>query len=164
MRGSRAALLALITLATLSISRADEHASLPRLQWGSIYYPEQALSRLAEGKVLVEFGVKSNGSVENITIVSSDDQTLARAVTGYLKKARFDMSDPYTASLQGSPQRLGFVFCIPPSSLEDNFGLPWPAVFVRHNRFPHTQLAHPPTADSKGPCTEEMPAPILPGR
>ncbi|HEY2682156.1 MAG TPA: TonB family protein [Steroidobacteraceae bacterium] len=153
----------LIVLMACGAVRADQAGKLPRiLLSSSIYYPDSALSGSLEGKVLVEFDLQGDGKANHVSIVSADHHVFASAVRQFMKSLRFDMSQPGAAASAGARQRLGFVFCIPPSSLEDTFGLPTPAVFVMHNRREGWKVANPPTADSKGPCLKELPTPELP--
>jgi TonB family protein len=109
-----------------------------------IFYPERTKQDGIEGKVLVAFDISAGGRVDKLVILDSDNSALEATAREIVSGLRFDLPFDWA----NSPARLiryhmGFVFCIPPSSLSLNFGVPVSPVVIRTNRIPGSPTRNP---------------------
>lgn len=118
-----------------------------------VYYPEPAKRVGLEGKVLVAFDIVKDGRVANLSIIFSDDGAFENTVKEYMSGLRFDVpSDWATSQSHYGRYHIGFVFCVPPSSLVETFGIAASPVTISTNRIPGSPIRNPPAAGATGPC------------
>jgi TonB family protein len=132
----------------------SEKQTLPPLKSSKgIYYPEAAKRVGLEGKVLVAFDIVADGRADNLSIVFSDDSAFESAAKEYTSGLRFEVPSNW-ANSESRYQRyhIGFVFCIPPSSLVGTFGVAASPVTISTNRIPGSPIRNPPTAGATGAC------------
>ena len=132
----------------------SEKQTLPPVKSSKgIYYPEPAKRAGLEGKVLVAFDIVKDGRVANLSILFSDDGVFESTAKEYMSGLRFDVSSDWATS-QSRYERyhIGFVFCIPPSSLVETFGIAASPVTISTNRIPGSPIRNPPAAGATGPC------------
>jgi TonB family protein len=144
-----------------SLSAASEKQTLPPFKSSKgIYYPETAKRVGLEGKVLVAFDIVADGRVANLSIIVSDDSAFEDTAKEYMSGLRFKVPSNW-ANSQSRYERyhIGFVFCIPPSSLVGTFGVAASPVTISTNRIPGSPIRNPPAAGATGPCvTSSQPA------
>jgi TonB family protein len=137
-----------------SQSAALESQTLPPLKSSkSLYYPETAKRDGLEGKVLVAFDIVADGHAANLAILFSDDPSFENTARQYISGLRFEVPSNW-ANSEGRYARyhIGFVFCIPPSSVVGTFGVAASPVIVRTNRITGSPIRNPPVAGATGPC------------
>jgi TonB family protein len=125
-----------------------------------IYYPETAKRAGLEGKVIVAFDIVAGGRVANLSVIFSDDGVFENTAKEYMSGLRVDIPSDW-AKFQGHYERYhtGFVFCIPPSSLVETFGIAaWP-VTISTNRIPGSPIRNPPAVGATGSCARYQTAP-----
>jgi TonB family protein len=148
-------------LADESQSAVSEKQMLPPLRSSKgIYYPETAKRVGLEGKVLVAFDIVADGRVANLSIISSDNSAFENTAKEYMSGLRFEVPSNW-ASSESRYQRyhIGFVFCIPPSSLVGTFGVAASPVTISTNRIPGSPIRNPPASGATGTCvTGSQPA------
>jgi TonB family protein len=132
----------------------SEKETLPPLKSNKgIYYPESAKRTGLEGKVLVAFDIVKDGRVANLSVLFSDDGVFESTAKEYMSGLRFDVpSDWATSQSHFERYHIGFVFCIPPSSLVETFGIAASPVIISTNRIPGSPIRNPPAAGTTGPC------------
>jgi TonB family protein len=133
----------------------SEKQTLPPVKSSKdIYYPETAKRAGLEGKVLVAFDIVKGGRVANLSVLFSDDAVFESAAKEYMSGLRFDVpSDWATSQNHYERYHIGFVFCIPPSSLIETFGIAASPVTISTNRIPGSPIRNPPAAGAGGPCS-----------
>jgi TonB family protein len=132
----------------------SEKQILPPLKSSKdIYYPEPAKRVGLEGKVLVAFDIVTGGRVANVSVLFSDDRVFENTAKEYVSGLRFDVPGDWAKS-QSHYERyhIGFVFCIPPSSLVESFGIAASPVTISTNRIADSPIRNPPAAGATGPC------------
>jgi hypothetical protein len=103
--------------------------------------------------VLVAFDIVKDGRVANLSIIFSDDGVFENTVKEYMSGLRFDVpSDWATSQSHYERYHIGFVFCIPPSSFVETFGIAASPVTISTNRIPGSPIRNPPAAEATGPC------------
>jgi TonB family protein len=118
-----------------------------------IYYPQMAKQVGLEGKVLVAFDIAADGSVAHSSIIFADEGGFEGVAKEYLAGLQFVVPSNWA----NSPARyqryhLGFVFCIPPSSLAATFEVAASPVTIKTNRIPGSPVRNPPALGAAGPC------------
>jgi len=148
-----ASIYPLCGLADESQSAGPEKQLPPLKSSKGIYYPEAAKRVGLEGKVLVAFDIVADGRADNLSIVFSDDSAFESAAKEYTSGLRFEVPSNW-ASSESRYQRyhIGFVFCIPPSSLVGTFGVAASPVTISTKRIPGSPIRNPPTAGATGAC------------
>jgi TonB family protein len=144
-----------------SLSAASAKQTLPPLKSSKgIYYPETAKRVGLEGKVLVAFDIVADGRVANLSIIFSDDSAFENTAKEYMSGLRFEVPSNWAKSESRYERyHIGFVFCIPPSSLVGSFGVASSPVTVSTNRIPGSPIRNPPAAGATGLCvTSSQPA------
>lgn len=153
----------LVAIALIHASRAvadespgvvSEKQTLPAVKRSKdINYPDTAKRAGLEGKVLVAFDILKDGRIANLSILFSDDGVFESTAKEYMSGLRFDVPSDWATS-QGHYVRyhIGFVFCIPPSSLVETFGIAASPVTISTNRIPGSPVRNPPAAGATGPC------------
>jgi TonB family protein len=155
---SPARTLLVLLIATASIyplrAVADESQTLPPLKSSKgINYPEAAKRVGLEGKVLVAFDIVADGRVDNVSIILADDSAFERTAREYMSGLRFEVPSNWASSESRYHRyHIGFVFCIPPSSLVGTFGVAASPVTISTNRIPGSPIRNPPTDGATGPC------------
>ena len=142
------------TLAAGPISANGVQATLPKFKSArNIYYPDKAKRLGLEGKVLIAFDITVDGLPTNGAVISSDDELFTKAATEYITNLRFEVPQGDTASGSSLGRyRIGFVFCLPPSALDDTFAVPAFPVVISGSRIPGSPIRHPPAPDASGQC------------
>jgi TonB family protein len=163
----RVTLLGAIALIHSSGGLADESAgdvpekqALPPVKSSKgVYYPDSAKRAGLEGKVLVAFDIVKDGRVVNLSIIFSDDGVFENSVKEYMSGLRFDVpSDWATSQSHYERYHIGFVFCIPPSSLVETSGIAASPVTISTNRISGSAIRNPPAAGATGPCISSQTA------
>jgi hypothetical protein len=119
----------------------------------SVYYPD-ALKRFGlEGKVLAAFDVGPDGRVTNLSIIFSDESAFENIVKEYMSGLRFEVPSNWANSANRFERyHMGFVFCLPPSSLDTTFGVAVSPVIISGSRIPGAPIRNPPAAGATGRC------------
>lgn len=65
----------------------DPSATFPAWVAKNVTYPEKARRNRVEGRVMVEFVIEKDGTLSNITVLSSPDQSLSDAAVDAIKKS-----------------------------------------------------------------------------
>jgi TonB family protein len=152
----------LVAIALIHSSRATDESpavvpetqTLPPIKSSKgVYYPDAAKRLGVEGKVLVAFDIAKDGRVANLAVLFSDESVFNNTAKEYMSGLRFDLPSDWA----NSPSRyerfhMGFVFCIPPSSLIETFGIAASPVTISTNRMPGSPILNPPAAGATGPC------------
>lgn len=133
------------------------HLTLPKIaSRQGIHYPDAARVRGLEGKVLIAFDITPEGRPTNGALIDSDDDLFTKAATEYLANLRFEV--PHGDTVPGSSfvgrYRIGFVFCLPPSSLDDTFAVPAVPIVISGFRIPGSPIKHPPPPGASGQCSK----------
>jgi TonB family protein len=149
-----AALYPMRGVADESPNATSEEQTLPPLKSSKdIYYPEAAKRAGLEGKVLVAFDIIADGHVANLSIISADEGVFENAAKQYISGLRFEVPGNWANSDRRYRRyHMGFVFCIPPSSLVAAFGVPASPVTISTNRIPGSPVRNPPIAGATGVC------------
>src|ERR1700733_9726193 len=110
-------------LADEADSTAARQPPLPKMKIGAgIYYPDAAKRLGIEGKVIIGFDIATDGRATNVSLVSSDDTIFEKPAMDLLKSATFELPKGENGEvIHETRYRLGMVFCLPPSSLDDHF-------------------------------------------
>jgi len=136
-----------------SVDPLPESPALPRVKNSKgIYYPERAKRDGLEGKVLVAFDIDAGGRVSHLAVLDSDDSVFEATAREYLTGLQFDVPSDWSKSAAHLIRyHIGFLFCIPPSSLDLTFGVPANPVIISTNRITGSPIRHPlvPGADAK---------------
>jgi TonB family protein len=132
-----------------------EQPALPRIESsGSLdFYPPAALSDGIEGRVLIGFDITPAGHTKNVSLIWGENGILnamaLRVVTNYHFAVPADWER--TGALQR--WRLGFVYCIPPSSQSDEFAVaPGGKVYIRGARLPGATVRNKPDPKASSIC------------
>jgi TonB family protein len=157
-------LAAISILLFFSIASADQPDATPPKELpfpklkslGGGYYPDAAKARGVEGKVIIGFDIAANGRATNIGVVYSDDRVFEKMSMDILKSAIFELpKDEDGQVIHESRYRLGFVYCLPPSSLDSTFPMRvLPPVVVSGSRIRGSPVRNPPAAGATGQCAE----------
>jgi TonB family protein len=163
-RPIRLRLAAISILLLFSIASADQpdatppkELPFPKLKPGKpFFYPDAAKARGVEGKVIIGFDIDANGRATNISMVYSDDRVLEKGPMDFLKSAVFELPKGEDGHvIHESRYRLGFVYCLPPSSLDVTFPMRvLPPVVVSGSRIRGSPVRNPPAAGATGPCAK----------
>jgi TonB family protein len=147
MRGAKAVLTAALMTVLFTVSQADESAMrLPKIRsWGKVaYYPDAAKRRGAEGKIIVAFDIDPSGVTRNIALVWSDGGWFDRMSLEQVAGLRFDLSQDPSARTRYARFRMGFVYCLPPSDIDESFGVDVATVIISGSRIAGAGPAPPP--------------------
>lgn len=151
-------LLGILLFAGLKAGRADEAVqTLPKLKSlkPMLTYPDAALRAGLEGKALAAFNLGADGRVTNGAVIYSDDSLFSKYVLEFLSNLRFDMNDAAARSPPPARYRLGFVFCLPPSTLDEHFEVSIAApIIVKATRLPRSPIRNFPERGTAGPCVK----------
>lgn len=159
------ALLVILTSATGALL-ADEPVAasdpfqlpkLPPMDFSQTWnpYPPRAATAGLEGRVLVAFDITSAGSAQRISILWTEDALLASSAEQMLSKAHFKVPADWQTSGAWRRWRLGFIYCLPPSSQSDEFGVPVETVLITVSRLHGAPERHPPDPNSASPCMKQ---------
>jgi TonB family protein len=119
------------------------------------WYPDRARVTGLEGRALVAFDITPGGSAQRISILWSEDALLASSATQMLSKAQFKVSADWRTSGASRRWRLGFIYCLPPSSQSEEFGIPVETVLITGSRLPGAPQRHPPDPNSTSRCNKQ---------
>ena len=159
------ALLIILTSATGALL-ADEPVAapdpfqLPKLPPADFsrnvdWYPARARVAGLEGRVLVAFDITSAGSAQRISVLWAEDAPLASSAEQMLSKAHFKVPTDWQTSGAWRRWRLGFIYCLPPSSQSEEFGVPVETVLISGSRLPGAPQRHPPDPNSASRCMKQ---------
>jgi TonB family protein len=133
----------------------SEEANLPRIEsTGSLdFYPPAALRDGVEGRVLIGFDITPAGLTKNVSLIWGENGTLnamaVRVVTNY----HFAVPSGWETTGALQRWRLGFVYCIPPSSQSDEFAVgPAGKVYIRGARLPGAPVRNKPEPGASSVC------------
>lgn len=136
-----------------AVPETEAQALPPLKNSKAIHYPEAAKRVGLEGKVLVAFDIVADGRVANLSIISSDDRAFEKTAKEYMSGIRFEVPSNWaTSDSRYQRYHIGFVFCIPPSSLVGTFGIAASPVTISTNRIPGSPILNPPAAGATGMC------------
>jgi len=124
-------------------------------------YPDKARLHGTEGRALVEFSIARDGHAQNVLLMFADDPQFARAAADYLSGAQFDVPASWSeGGREAQRYRLGFVFCLPPSSQPDTFIETADTILVETTPVRASRAAgrHQPVAASSSRCMQSAPA------
>jgi TonB family protein len=141
----------------------SQRSPLPKIKnSGGLYYPDVAKLRGMEGKVIVAFDIDGNGRAKNASLVFSDSQLFVKPSMDYVATLSFELPKTENGAEIRLPRyRVGFVFCLPPSSLDDSFAVPVMPVIVSGSRIRGAPVQNPPSSGATGQCAK---VPELPKR
>jgi TonB family protein len=151
-----AALVALLGITASAYGDDSESEfKLPQIEaTGSLdFYPPAALRDGIEGRVLIAFDITAAGRTRNVALVWGENAILnamaLRSVTNY----QFAVPADWASGGMQQRWRLGFVYCIPPSSQSDAFAVPNAAVvYIRGARLSGTPVLHKPDPSVSTVC------------
>jgi TonB family protein len=107
-------------------------------------YPQEAVRRGIEGRVLAAFDITTDGNAVNVEILWAEDRLLAEATRHALAAFHFDVPDDWEGYGVRRRWRMGFVYCLPPSEESDDFVIPVDVTTIKVSRQPAVPvLAHP---------------------
>jgi TonB family protein len=130
--------------------------ALPKIKASkALIYPDKALRLGLEGKVVIAFDIDAQGRAMNSSMVSSDDDLFVKSSLDFVAGLYFDLpKDEHGAEMRQARYRIGFVFCLPPSSLDDSFAVPvWP-IIVSASRIRGSPVRNPPAKGATGQCAK----------
>jgi TonB family protein len=136
-------------------SAATKPPPLPKLKsvGKGVAYPDAAKRVGVEGKVIIGFDIAADGRAINISLVSSDDTVFEKPAMELLRSATFELPKRADgAIIHETRYRAGFVFCLPPSSLDDNFPMPVIPIVISSTRMRGSPIRNPPPAGATGQC------------
>lgn len=135
-------------------SEAARQSPLPKIKIDrGLAYPDAAKRLGAEGKVILGFDIAADGRATNISLVSSDDPIFEKPAMDLLKVATFELSKAENGELiHETRYRLGLVFCLPPSSLDDTFPMRVIPIVVSSTRIRGSPIRNPPARGAVGQC------------
>jgi TonB family protein len=156
----------LIILASVSALSADEPVvesdpfqlpKLPKVDFSQnmAWYPDRARVAGLEGRALVAFDITPVGSARRISILWTEDALLASAAVQMLSKAHFKVPVDWQTSGALRRWRLGFIYCLPPSSQSEEFGVPVETVLITGSRLPGAPQRHAPDPNVKSRCNRQ---------
>jgi TonB family protein len=156
----------IVLTSTMSALSADEPVAasdpfqLPKLppvefSHNLEWYPARARFRGLEGRVLVAFDITSAGSAQKISILWTEDALLASSAEQMLSKAHFKIPTDWQTSGAWRRWRLGFIYCLPPSSQPEEFGVPVETVLITGSRIRGSPQNHPPDPNSASRCVKQ---------
>jgi TonB family protein len=163
----RFAIFGMVAIAVISIAigarpgLADESGSgpesmkLPKFKLTNFDYPDSAKRLGLEGKVLIAFDISPQGRAVNASMISSDEDTLVKPALGMVLGLRFDPTDLATGD-RPVRYRIGFVFCMPPSSLTEDFGVPAVPLVVSSSRMRGVPIHNLPAPGATGRCVKQQ--------
>jgi len=119
------------------------------------WYPPRAAVAGLEGRVLVAFDITPAGSAQRISILWTEDALLASTAEQMLSKAQFKVPADWQTSGAWRRWRLGFIYCLPPSSQSEEFGVPVETVLITGSRLHGAPQRHPPDSNSASRCMKQ---------
>src|ERR1700761_5425807 len=136
---------------------ASEPQKLPPFKsTSSPYYPDDALRHGVEGKVLIAFDIAGSGRGANSEILFSAGKVFDKFVMDFISGLRFELPSTWENSKDHYQRyHMGFLFCIPPSGLVAEFGIPTVPVVISGGRLPGTSVRNPPPRGAVGQCAKE---------
>jgi TonB family protein len=148
-------------MADQSDAVTSEPSTLPKIKTSKgLYYPDRAKLLGQEGKVIVAFDIAENGQATNSSLVFSDNNLFVKPSMDFVASLSLEL--PKTESgteIRQARYRIGFVFCLPPSSLDDTFAVPVIPVVVSGSRIPGAPVRNPPATGASGQCTKVLDLP-----
>jgi len=127
---------------------------LPRL-WTSgalDFYPPAALGEGIEGRALIAFDITPTGHTKNVALVWGEDGVLNAMALHSVTNYQFVVPTDGGITVR-QRWRMGFVYCIPPSSQPDAFAVDTAAVvYVRGARRPGAAVRNKPDPKSSSAC------------
>lgn len=144
------------SLADQPDSAAARQLPLPKVKSSKgIYYPAPALRVGLEGTVVIGFDIAANGRATNIALISSDDKVFEQPSMELLKSATFELPKGTDGQdIHEARYRLGLVFCLPPSSLDDTFTMRVIPIVVSSTRIRGSPVRNPPAPGATGWCAK----------
>ena len=141
-------------LADHSDSAAASQPPLPKMKsTKGLYYPDGAKRVGAEGKVIIGFDIAADGRATNIALISSDGKIFEQPSMELLKSATFELPKGNDGQdIHEARYRLGLVFCLPPSSLDDTFPMRVIPIVVSSTRLRGSPVQNPPASSATGQC------------
>jgi TonB family protein len=119
--------LTIASIATLMSAPllADDVAplKLPHLLQSGLYYPERAIQRHQQGRVLVEFRISEEGTISDLRFLAQEPADFAKgsSLANDLKRFRFDVPPNWNASANANHlYRLSLVFLLSPCGVGAN--------------------------------------------
>jgi TonB family protein len=167
MKSTRVLPAAAVLVALLGITASvygDDSATEPRLPrieaTGSLdFYPPAALRDGIEGRVLIAFDITPAGRTTNVALVWGENAILNAMALRSVSNYQFAVPADWGSSGLQQRWRLGFVYCIPPSSQSDEFAVPNAAVvYVRGTRLAGTPVLHKPDSSVSSVCMKRTDA------
>jgi hypothetical protein len=119
------------------------------------WYPPRAWTAGLEGRVLVAFDITLAGSAQRISILWTEDALLASSAEQMLSKTHFKVPADWQTSGAWRRWRLGFVYCLPPSSQSEEFGVPVETVLITGSRLNGAPQRHPSDPNSASRCMKQ---------
>ena len=116
-------------------------------------YGETAKRQGLEGRVLVAFDVTPKGTTENINVIWAEDDALGKQTVHLLSRSHFEVPNDWATSGALIRWRLGFVYCLFPSGMSDEFAIPVGKVYVTGSRLPGAPVRTKP-APGTGSCVK----------
>jgi TonB family protein len=123
------------------------------------WYPPRAMAAGLEGRVLVAFDITSAGSAQRISVLWTEDALLASSAEQMLSKAHFKVPTDWQTSGAWRRWRLGFIYCLPPSSQSEEFGVPVETVLITGSRLHGAPQRHPPPDPNSASRCVKQPRP-----
>lgn len=143
-------------MADQSDAVTSQPSPLPKIKsGGALYYPDAAKVRGLEGQVIVAFDIDEKGRARNTALVFADSQLFVKPSMDYVASLSFELPKTENGTeIRQSRYRVGFVFCLPPSSLDDTFAVPVMPVIVSASRIRGAPVQNPPISGATGQCAK----------
>ncbi len=120
-----------------------------------LYYREQSRRLGREGRIELEFNIRSDGKANHVAVLLADDRALARDARELLGAIRFDVPQDWQNSALGSARfRLGMVYCLPPSGQNEQFPEDVSKMIITAARVPGAPVRHPVRPGAYGRCAQ----------
>jgi TonB family protein len=94
------------------------------------FYPSAAIRAGVEGRVLLAFDITNSGAIKNIVTLWSEDPFLAKAAEQFLAASHFQVSPDWAKTGALIRWRVGFIYCLAPSTQPADFGIPTDTIQV----------------------------------
>jgi hypothetical protein len=153
-----------LALINLAATAEDLHAmsdawKLPRIAHAMSatneeIYPQEAVRRGLEGRVLAAFDITTDGNAVNVAILWAEDPLLAEATRHALAAFHFDVPDDWASYGVRRRWRMGFVYCLPPSDESDDFVIPVDVTTIKVSRRPSVPAYAHPGSHSAVACAQ----------
>lgn len=116
------------------------------------WYPAAAKRLGLEGRVLLGFDIKADGSPKNISVIWSENSFFEASAMEMLKAVRFTLPANWASSNASRRWRLGFVYRLYRSCQSDQFAIPVEKVVITGYRQTGAPVRPSSRASSDGAC------------